>query len=134
MPFVPSIVHPVEPLPPAKLIPPALTAPPKLIVVAVVLRRENVEELVLRAVVITGELLNTATPPEPVSSVRVLDNTEDRPDDIMFFEPSVNTNLDAVREGTLTVEATPDPMFNDVVAPPPKLIVVAVVFSKGNVV
>ena len=58
----------------------AAAALPKLIVVAVVSRRSNDVEPVVRDVEIAGDVLNTATPPEPVSSVRVSDRTEDNPE------------------------------------------------------
>lgn len=108
-----------------------VAAPAKLTVVAVAFIKLKLEEPVVKLVVMSGLVPNTATP-VPVSSVRVFARTDDAPEEIKFLEESVRTNLLAVRLGKLTVEAVDEPMFRAVVAPPAKLTVVAVVFIKSK--
>ncbi len=65
-PVEPSMVQPVEPEPPARLMPPAPTAPPMFRVVAVVLSRLKVVWLVVRSPPwMARSLVMVALPSEP---------------------------------------------------------------------
>ena len=79
-----------------------VAAPAKLTVVAIVFANAKVVESVIREVVIVGEVANTANP-VPVSSERVLRRTDEMAVAARLLDPSVTTNLDAVRPDKVMV-------------------------------
>ena len=121
-PVVPSTVQPVSVLPPDMATVPfvpvgpmlivPVAPPPKLIVVAVVLSKLNDELPVVNDVatlgeVISGVLLNTATPPLPlpVSSFNDAAKTEESALVVILLLASKNKALLAVKAARLMVES-----------------------------
>ncbi len=137
-PVAPSTVQPVFADPPARLTDvavldpgPILTAviapPPKFMVSAVVFRRSNevdpvVKDVAIAGLVIEGVLENTMTPPDdPVSSVREAARSADAADVVMFLDESRKSALDAVKAERFIVASAkvvfPDPFASKVRLP-----------------
>ncbi len=125
------IVLPPVPLPmlmavkavlPGPIFKAVVAPPPKLIVVAVVFKRSKEVEAVTREVVMLGEIEKTANPPptEPVSSETVAANAAEVPVVARLDEPSVVTNLEAVKPEKLMVPDEVMPVA-PVIAPAPEI-------------
>ena len=94
-----------------------VAAPKALMVVAVVLKTENVEELVKTEVVKVGEIEKTKLP-VPVSSVTEAATLEDEIEVVKLDEPSVVTNRLAVKPEKVIVPEEEIPVA-PVIAPVP---------------